>query len=372
MIAREFVVPNWVKIEDGATKEYARFSVEPFERGYGTTIGNSLRRILLASLEGSAVTAVQMTGIDHEFAAIPGVNEDMTSVVLNLKRCQIQLHREDPLIFTFETKGEGPITAGEIFKHNELDVFNPDLVVMNATSDSSTVEMNIKVARGRGYVTAENHELEHADIGTIYLDASFSPVVKVNFFVEDARVGQTTDYDRLILEVWTNGSISPENAVEEAAKLLIDHVQIFVEQKTEEEHTDAVNQADDPETTRKLSRPVEELELSVRAANCLKAANIATIGELVSRSEQEMLQFHNFGKKSLDEIKAMLETMGLSLGSHSDWDGGEEPVASSDMPEAPETPAAAAPAPTIAAEILEPASVVDGDDDEEASTEEAE
>lgn len=351
MIAREFVVPNWVKIEDGATNEFARFSVEPFERGYGTTIGNSLRRILLASLEGSAVTAVQMAGIEHEFSAIPGVNEDMTAVVLNLKRCQIHLHREEPLIFTFEHKGEGPVTAGEIFKHNELDVFNPDLVVMNVTSDSAKVEMNIKVARGRGYVTAENLELEHADIGTIYLDANFSPVVKVNFFVEDARVGQQTDYDRLILEVWTNGSISPQKAVEEAAKLLIDHVQIFVEQRTEEEHAEAVSQADDPELTRKLSRPVEELELSVRAANCLKAANIATIGELVSRSEQEMLQFHNFGKKSLDEIKALLETMGLSLGSHPGPDG------------------AAAPA---AAEILEPAAVGDGEDADDTSGDDAE
>jgi DNA-directed RNA polymerase subunit alpha len=329
MIAREFVVPNWVKVEDGATHDYAKFSVEPFERGYGTTIGNSLRRILLASLEGSAVTAVQMAGIDHEFAAIPGINEDMTAVILNLKRCQIHLHREDPLIFTFTHKGEGPVTAGEIFKHNELECYNPDLVVMTITSDSGEIEMNIKVARGRGYVTAEHHELEHADIGTIYLDANYSPVTKVNFFVEDARVGQQTDYDRLILEVWTNGSIKPEKAVEEAAKLLIDHVQIFVEQKTEEEHAEAVSHADDPEMARKLSRPVEELELSVRAANCLKAANISTIGELVSLTEPDLLQFHNFGKKSLDEIKSMLETMGLSLGAASE-DGSEgslEPAA---------------------------------------------
>ena len=314
MIAKEFVVPKWVKIDEGSTEQYARFVVEPFERGYGTTIGNALRRVLLASLEGSAVIAIKVEGIHHEFSAVPGVKEDVTDVVLNFKRCQLRLNSEEPLIFTFKHKGSGPVTAGMIFKGQNVDVFDPEHVIYTATSASHTIEMQVKVARGRGYLTADHFELEHAAIGTIYLDANFSPVTRVNFQVEDARVGQHTDYDRLILEVWTNGSISPDKAVEEAANLVIDHLKIFVQQRREESESPAIAGSDDPELARQLNRSVDELELSVRAANCLKAANIRSIGELVSRTEAEMLQFHNFGKKSLDEIKAILETMGLSLG----------------------------------------------------------
>jgi DNA-directed RNA polymerase subunit alpha len=314
MIAKEFVIPKWVKIEDGATESYARFVIEPFERGYGTTVGNSLRRVLLASLEGAAVTAIRIEGVQHEFSALPGFKEDATDVVLAMKRCQLRLNREEPLIFECKHKGDGPVTAGDIFKNAEVDCFNPDLVVMNCTDPKTTLEMEIKVARGRGYVTADQFELEHAPLGTIYLDANFSPVVKVNFLVEDARVGQRTDYDRLILDVWTNGSISPEKAVQEAADLIIEHLRIFVQQKQESEDDGLGGGAEDPEMARLLSRPVDELELSVRASNCLKAANIKTIGDLVSHDEPEMLSFHNFGKKSLDEIKAVLETLNLSLG----------------------------------------------------------
>lgn len=314
MIAKELVTPKWVKIDEGATEQYARFVVEPFERGYGTTIGNALRRILLASLEGSAVIAIKIEGVQHEFSAIPGVKEDVTDVVLNFKRCQLHLNREEPLIFTFKHKGQGPITAGMVFKGQDVEVYNPDHVIYTSTSATHAMEITIKVARGRGHQTAEQFELEHAAIGTIYLDASFSPVVRVNFQVEDARVGQRTDYDRLILEVWTNGSISPEKAVEEASNLLIDHLKIFVHQRREESEGGGIPGIEDPELARTMNRSVDELELSVRAANCLKAANIRTIGDLVVRSEAEMLQFHNFGKKSLDEIKAILETMGLSLG----------------------------------------------------------
>ncbi|NUM54448.1 MAG: DNA-directed RNA polymerase subunit alpha [Candidatus Hydrogenedentes bacterium] len=314
MIDKEFVLPKSVKISEGSTEQYARFVVEPFERGYGTTMGNALRRVLLASLEGSAVTAIKIEGIHHEFSAIPGVKEDVTDVVLNFKRAQLRLNSEQAEIITFKHKGAGPVTAEMVFKGTKIDVLNPDHVIYNATSSSHNVEMKVKVAKGRGYMTAEHFELEHAEIGTIYLDASFSPVTRVNFQVEDARVGQTTDYDRLIMEVWTNGSITPEKAMEEAANLLIDHLKILVHQRREESESESVAGADDPELARQLGRSVDELELSVRAANCLKAANIRTIGELVSRSEAEMLQFHNFGKKSLDEIKALLEAMGLSLG----------------------------------------------------------
>jgi len=320
MIAKDFVTPKFVKAEEGALKDYARFHVEPFERGYGTTVGNSLRRVLLASLEGSAVTAIRIEGIHHEFSAIPGVTEDATDVVLNFKKCQLHLNREEPIIFSFKHKGSGTVTAGDVFKEHDIEIFNPDLVIFTSTSDSTEIEMEIKVARGRGYVTAENFELEHAPLGTIYLDANFSPVTRVNFLVEDARVGQRTDYDRLILEVWTNGSITPEKALEEASNLLIEHLKIFVQQPEEVIDEAAVARAEDPELARKLARPVEELELSVRAANCLKAAGIRTIGDLVKRTEAEMLRFHNFGKKSLDEIRSILDSMDLHLGMGSEED----------------------------------------------------
>jgi DNA-directed RNA polymerase subunit alpha len=278
-------------------------------------VGNSLRRVLLASLQGTAVTAIRIEGISNEFSAIPGCREDVTEAVLNLKKCDILLAREEPLIFTFSYSGEGEITVGEIFKDQPLiKVFNTDHVILTSTSKSTKLEMEIKVARGRGYLTAEHFELEHAPIDTIYLDANFSPVKKVNFQVEDARVGQTTDYDRLLLDIWTNGSITPESALEEAATLLINHLRIFVKQEQEDDENGGGDSPEDPELVRTLSRTVDELELSVRAANCLKAASIRTIGDLVAREESEMLQFHNFGKKSLDEIKALLDSMGMSLG----------------------------------------------------------
>lgn len=314
MIGKEFTIPRYVKFDENSTERFARITVEPFERGYGTTVGNALRRVLLASLQGSAVTAIRIEGINNEFAAIPGVQEDATDVVLNLKRCEIRLNRDEPLIFSFAHSGVGPVTAGDLFKDQDVDVFNPEHVIYNSASKTTKIEMEVKVARGRGYVTADNFELEHAPLGTIYLDANFSPVNKVNFQVEDARVGQMTDYDRLLLDIWTNGSITPEQALEEASALLMDHLRIFVKQEQESDGLGGDGTHEDPEMVRTMARPVEELELSVRAANCLKAANISTIGELVSRDESEMLQFHNFGKKSLDEIKALLETMGLSLG----------------------------------------------------------
>lgn len=315
MIAKEFTIPRYVKIDDESNAKYSRITVEPFERGYGTTVGNSLRRVLLASLQGTAVTAIRIEGISNEFSAVPGCREDVTEAVLNLKKCDIRLNREEPLIFTYSFSGEGEVTTGDIFKDQELvDVFNPEHVILTSTSKSTKLEMEIKVSRGRGYLTAEHFELEHAPIDTIYLDANFSPVKKVNFQVEDARVGQTTDYDRLLLDIWTNGSITPESALEEAASLLIGHLRIFVKQEQEDDNLGGDSSAEDPELVRTLSRTVDELELSVRAANCLKAANIRTIGDLVAREESEMLQFHNFGKKSLDEIKALLDSMGMSLG----------------------------------------------------------
>lgn len=319
MIAKEFTIPKYVKFADTSTERYARITVEPFERGYGTTVGNSLRRVLLASLEGSAITAIRIEGINHEFSAIPGVEQDVTDVVLNLKKAEFRLNMEESLIFEFKHKGIGDITVATLFKDQPVDVFNPDFVLFRASSKTAEIKMEVKVEHGRGFVTAEQLEEGkfigvQAPLGSIYLDANFSPVSKVNFQVEDARVGQTTDFDRLILEIWTNGSITPEKALEEASRLLIDHLRIFVKQEQETSEDGVVNPADDPELMKVLTKPVEELELSVRAANCLRQANIRTIGELVARQETEMMGFHNFGKKSLDEIKALLETMGLSFG----------------------------------------------------------
>jgi len=337
MLAEDFVIPKWVKIDEGSTDKFARFIVEPFERGYGTTVGNSLRRVLLASLSGAAVTAVRVEGVQHEFSAIPGVEEDMTDVILNFKKCDLSLKEGESLIFSYSYTGRGDCTAGDVFKgQDKIACHKPEHVLFTSTNENTKLDMEIKVAKGRGYMTADKFELEHAPLGTIYLDASFSPVTKVNFSVEDARVGQMTDYDRLLLDIWTNGSISPDQALREAANLLIEHLRIFSQQQTEEEHRALTGGGEDSELQRLLSRPVEELELSVRSANCLKAAEIRTIGELVARSEDEMMGFHNFGKKSLDEIKSILETMGLSLGM-----GAAAGVAATDGAAAP------APAPAI-------------------------
>ncbi|MEK7795192.1 MAG: DNA-directed RNA polymerase subunit alpha [Candidatus Hydrogenedentota bacterium] len=316
MIAADFQLPKYVKVEAGSTDRYSRFVVEPFERGFGTTIGNSLRRVLLASLTGASVTAVRVEGINHEFSAIPGVKEDMTDVVLNLKQCQLRLKEEKSVIFSHSFKGHGEMTAGALFKgHEHIECFNPDLVVLTSVNKTTKLDMEIKVASGRGYVTAENFEFEHAPLGTIYLDAAFSPVTKVNFLVEDARVGQHTDYDKLVLDVWTTGAVTPEVALEQAADIIIQHLKIFSIASADEASTGGAGAAEDPELRRKLDRSVDELELSVRSANCLKAAGIRTIRDLVSYSESEMLGFQNFGKKSLDEINAILEMMGLSLGA---------------------------------------------------------
>lgn len=313
MIESDFTIPQVYKVEEGQDG-FTRIIAEPFERGYGTTAGNSLRRVLLASLEGSAVTAIRFEDVPHEFSAIPGVYEDTTDVVLNLKRCYIRLNEGESVIFTFEHQGEGEVTAEQLFAGQPIDVFNPDLVIFTATQAETKVKMEIKVSRGRGYKTAEHFEFEHAPLGTIYLDANFSPVIKVNFQIEDARVGKTTDYDRLVMEVKTDGSITPEAALRASAQLLIQHFEVFARAGEDSGLADAESLAENAEMKRQLARPVDELELSARAANCLKAAKIKTIGQLVVYTESEMLKFQNFGKKSLDEIKAILETLGLSFG----------------------------------------------------------
>jgi len=314
MSEKDFSIPKMYKIEEGSDGRYARIVAEPFECGYGTTVGNALRRVLLSSLQGSAVTAIRFEDVLHEFSAIPGVYEDTTDVVLNLKRCRIRLNEGESLIYTFTHSGEGAVTAADLFRGQPIDVFNPDMVVFTATQSNTKVQMEIKVAKGRGFVTADKFEFEHAPLGTIYLDANFSPVTKVNFQIENARVGQMTNFDRLVLEVWTDGSITPEEAVRSSASLLNKHFSIFTVLPSEKGQEGDDDLAENMELMRTMARSIDELELSARSANCLKAAKIATIGQLVAMTEEELMDLPNFGKKSLEEIKALLEAQKLDLG----------------------------------------------------------
>ncbi len=318
MVAKDFIIPEVVQFDPSSNDRYARIIVEPFERGYGVTVGNSLRRVLLASLEGSAITAIKIDGIYHEFSAIPGFQEDVTDLVLNLKRCQIALNQGDSLIFSFQHEGENIIYAKDLFKGQPVDVFNPDHVIAVPVRSDAKLNMEIKVSLGRGYVPAEELELGHAERGTIYLDASFSPVTKVNFQVEDARVGQKTDYDRLILEIWTNGSITPELALEQASSLLIDHLRIFVKQEKVEVKSDEEEENEEDIYEIKMNalllKPIEQVEFPQRALNCFKKANIHNLGDLVAYTEESLAKLPNLGATTLEKVNEALQKLGLRLG----------------------------------------------------------
>ncbi|MCX8064758.1 MAG: DNA-directed RNA polymerase subunit alpha [Candidatus Hydrogenedentes bacterium] len=319
MRAKDFLIPEVVQFDPSSNNKYAKIIVEPFERGYGITVGNSLRRVLLSSLEGSAVTAIRIEGIHHEFSPIPGFKEDVTDLVLNLKRCHISLTQGESLIFSFEHKGEDILTAEELFGNQPVEVYNPDHVIAVPVRSDATLRMEVKVQRGRGYVPAEELEVGHAEIGTIYLDANFSPIIKVNFLVEDARVGQRTDYDRLILEIWTNGSITPEKALEEASALLIDHLKIFVKQerveaKREEEEEESESEYDQRMLNLLLQKSVEQIEFPQRAINCFKRANIKTLEDLVKHTDETLAMLPNLGQNTLKQIKEVLAKYGLKLG----------------------------------------------------------
>ena len=312
---RDLIKPKRLLVEsDSLTETFGKFSAEPFERGFGTTMGNSLRRILLSSLQGAAITSVRIKGVLHEFSTIPGVTEDVTDIILNLKGVRLKLHSQDSRNIRIVKKGAGQITAADIITDSNVEILNPDHYIATCGKDAD-LEMEMVVSMGKGYVPAERNRDEKAPVGTIPIDAIFSPIKKVNFAVTNARVGQITDYDKLALELYTDGSVRPDDAVAYAAKILKDQLQIFINFDEE--------QAEPPETeeqteTRKINdnlyRSVEELELSVRSANCLKNANIRLIGDLVQKSEAEMLKTQNFGRKSLNEIKDILAEMGLSLG----------------------------------------------------------
>jgi len=315
---RDLTKPKAVEFEEKEqTPSYGRFFAEPLERGYGTTIGNSLRRILLSSLPGYAITAVRIKGVLHEFSTIPGVKEDVTDIVLNLKEVRLSLHEGDQLTATLKAKGEAVVTARDITGGPSLEILEPDRHI--ATLDKGAeLDMELVIKRGRGYVPGERTE-EDEPIGTIRLDAVFAPIKKVNFTVTNARVGQRTDYDRLAIEIWTDGSIPPREALTYAARVMRDQMAIFA---GVEEEAEAPTVGERPEIrpafNEYLYRPVEGLPISVRAFNGLQNADIKYIGELVQRTEQDMLKIKNFGRKSLNEIKEVLTDMGLSLGMRLD------------------------------------------------------
>ena len=307
-------MPKWEKDENVSTDDYGRFVIEPLERGFGATVGNSLRRVLLSSLEGDAITSFRIEGVQHEFGAIPGVVEDVSEIVLNLKSIRLKLHgTKEKKSIRIKVKGKKTLSAANLAVDEEILILNPDqhLLTMN---QGAKLEAEIEIGRGRGYVSSEQNKTEDQPIGTICIDSIFSPVEKVNVVVEDARVGQTTDYNRVILEIWTNGGLLPEDALASAAKILIRHFNIFVKAEADEEYARAARTEEAEEIKKYLDKTVNELELSVRAANCLRAANISNISELVQKTESEMLKYRNFGKKSLEEIKAVLIGMNLDFG----------------------------------------------------------
>jgi DNA-directed RNA polymerase subunit alpha len=318
---------------DTLTDKYGQFTAQPFERGFGTTIGNALRRVLLSSIEGAAITAVKIEGVLHEFSSIPGVVEDATDIILNLKQIPLKMNVEGPKTLYLNVDQPGEVTSRLLQEDSAVEILDKDIYVATV-SEGGSLHIEMRVKMGRGYVSAEKNFDEDLPIGYIPVDSVHSPIRKVNYAVDAARLGQMTDYDKLTLDVWTNGAIAPPDAVGMAAKLVKDHMNIFINFEEQPEVEEV--KAERPVAVRNenLDRSVEELELSVRSYNCLKNANISTIRELVQRSEQEMLKTKNFGRKSLNEIKEILTAMGLTLGMKFDEKGNPSMPA----PEAPRQP----------------------------------
>ena len=322
MLWKGFQRPKRLEFErETLTDRFGRFYAQPFERGFGTTIGNALRRVLLSSIEGAAITAVQIDGVLHEFSPIKGVVEDATDIILNLKQLPLTCHVDYTKTLTLRKDKPGPVRASDIEADADVEILEPDAHIATV-AEGGKLHMQLRVKRGRGYVAADRNFDEDLGIGWIPIDSVHSPVKKVNYLVEAARLGQTTDYDKLTLEVWTNGSVTPADAVSLAAKLVRDHLNIFINLDDDEDENVEIS-PDMPGArigvaNEHLDKSVEELELSVRSYNCLKNANIRTIRELVQKSETDMLKTKNFGRKSLNEIKEILQTMGLSLGMRLD------------------------------------------------------
>ncbi|MBW2621368.1 MAG: DNA-directed RNA polymerase subunit alpha [Deltaproteobacteria bacterium] len=311
---RELIKPNKVEIDpESRDPFYGKFDCEPLERGFGLTLGNALRRVLLSSLQGSAITWVKIENVLHEFSAIPGVTEDVSDIILNLKEVRLKVHEEGPRTIRIDSKGAGTVIAGDIITDNAVEILNPEQLIATLSKDGS-LQMEMTVLTGKGYVPAERQDTLEQPIGTIPIDAVFTPIQKVSYIVTNARVGQRTDYDKLSIEVWTDGSVLPLDAVAYAAKILKDQLTVFINFEELEEPVKEEEITSDETYNEHLFRSVDELELSVRSANCLKNADIHLIGELVQKTESEMLKTKNFGRKSLNEIKEILEEMDLKLG----------------------------------------------------------
>ncbi|MDX9754922.1 MAG: DNA-directed RNA polymerase subunit alpha [bacterium] len=314
------VMPGRVRVEqDSLSDRYGKFVVEPLERGFGTTLGNSLRRVLLSSIQGAAVKAVRINGVLQEVSFIPGVVEDVTDIILNIKRLRVKNHRNGPVTLYLQASGEGEITAANIEENPDVEILNPELHIATLDKDG-TLEMELYVDVGRGYLSSDRQvkELDSYPINTILIDAIFTPIERVKYLVENARVGDITDYDRLIMEIWTDGTITPQDAIAYSGKILKDHLLLFINFPDEDDSPQDHEEEEREEVNPYLSKGVEELELSVRAYNCLKAANIKSIGELVNKTEAEMLKYRNFGKKSLNEIKEVLVKYNLYLGMNTE------------------------------------------------------
>lgn len=310
---QELIKPTKIEIEK-KEENYIKFSTEPFERGYGITIGNSLRRVLLSSIMGGAITSVWVDGVDHEFSTIRGVKEDVTELILNLKKVVVKMTDDKPAVLKIDIKGKKVVTAGDIIHDSNVEIVNPDLHIADLSSDGK-LYMEMKAKVGRGYVLSEANIDESDPLGTIPIDSTFSPIRKVSHSVTQARVGRRTDYDKLTMEIWTDGSVSPLDALSFAAKIIKEQMRIFINfDEMEESEAGEDRSMDKQDLNDNLYRSVDELELSVRSANCLKNADIKYIGELVQKTEQEILMTKNFGRKSLNEIKEILSCMGLRLG----------------------------------------------------------
>ncbi len=313
MIRSELVIPERLKTDiQSLQPNYAKYTAEPLERGFGTTLGNSLRRVLLSSIKGAAITAVQIEQVEHEYDTIPGVLEDVVQIILNLKEVRLRITNDTPMILTLHAEGSGEVTAADIRPNSDVQIINPDQHI-TTLDECEGLGMDIHVQTGRGYSLAEDHRPTAKRIGLIPVDAKFSPVEKVNFWVEETRVRDTTNFDKLNLEVWTDATITAKEAVTRAAKILLQQLELFKE--FDEHYVEPEPEIDEEKLrlNRYLAKPVAELELSVRASNCLENANIKTIRELVTKEEKDMLEYKNFGRTSLNEIKAQLANMGLSL-----------------------------------------------------------
>lgn len=313
----EMEKPRIECVESSADNTYGKFVVEPLERGYGITLGNSLRRILLSSLPGAAVTSIKIDGVLHEFSTIPGVVEDVTEIILNIKELRLKLFSEQSKTLYIDYEGEGEIKASDIKADSDVEILNPDLHIATV-SGNSRFFMELNVSHGRGYVPAEKNKVPNQPIGVIPVDSIYTPVKKVNYTVENTRVGQVTDYDKLTIEVWTDGSIAPDEAISLGAKIMSDHLNLFINLTDRAKNTEVLVEKGEPQRDKILEMTIEELDLSVRSYNCLKRAGINTVEDLINKTEEEMMKVRNLGRKSLEEVVQKLEALGLRLAQSED------------------------------------------------------